>query len=89
MKNLIVVAIILLPVIAFAGDIQTTSLPNGLTLYTVEDHSKPLIGLFAIVDGGSRTETPDIAGLSHFYEHLIARGGSARQGETEFRRVMS
>ncbi len=90
MKRFLLVTWLLFPVCAFgAGGMQTTILTNGLTLYTVEDHSKPLISLFSIVDGGSRTETPDIAGLSHFYEHLIARGGSAKQGETEFRRRMS
>ena len=90
MKKFLITVVCFLPAILWAGkNIQPTILPNGLTLYTVEDHSKPLIGLFAIVDGGSRTETSDIAGLSHFYEHLIARGGSARQGETEFRRRMS
>ncbi|MCX6640187.1 MAG: pitrilysin family protein [bacterium] len=74
---------------AVAVDTQLTILDNGLRIYTREDHQRPLISLFSIVDGGSRTETPDIAGLSHFYEHLIARGGSAKQGETEFRRRMA
>jgi zinc protease len=90
MKRLLYLTICLLPILAFAAsDTRVTVLDNGLTLYTREDHSKPLIALYAIVDGGSRTETPDIAGLSHFYEHLIARGGSAKQAQTEFRRRMS
>lgn len=90
MKKLAWIMMALTPaVLSAAGDFRLTVLENGLTLYTREDHSKPLISLFSVVDGGSRTETPDIAGLSHFYEHLIARGGSKRQGETEFRRRMN
>jgi zinc protease len=90
MKHLLF-TLLLLPVLACAaaGDVRLTLLDNGLTLYTKEDHSKPLIALYAMVDGGSRTETPDIAGLSHFYEHLVARGGSTKQKQTEFRRQMS
>jgi zinc protease len=82
--------LLLLPALSLAaGDVRLTILDNGLTLYTNEDHSKPLIALYGMVDGGSRTETPAISGLSHFYEHLVARGGSTRQKQTEFRRKLS
>ena len=64
------------------------TLPNGLRLVLVEDHSKPLAGVCIFVNGGSRTETPALSGLSHYYEHLIFRGGSARQQPLEFRREM-
>ncbi len=89
MKNLVILNLIFLPALLLAaGGTSLTVLDNGLTVYTQEDHAKPLISLFCIVDGGSRTETKDIAGLSHFYEHLIARGGSKKQKETEYRRRM-
>ncbi|HEX7078978.1 MAG TPA: pitrilysin family protein [Candidatus Eisenbacteria bacterium] len=63
-------------------------LPNGLTLLMQEDHSKPLVGVCIFVNGGSRTEDPTLSGLSHYYEHLIFRGGSVRQNELEFRKQM-
>jgi zinc protease len=63
-------------------------LSNGLTLLMQEDHSKPLVGVCLFVNGGSRTEDPVLSGLSHYYEHLIFRGGSARQKELEFRKEM-
>lgn len=63
-------------------------LSNGLTLLLQEDHSKPLVGVCVFVNGGSRTEDPKLSGLSHYYEHLIFRGGSARQAELEFRKEM-
>ena len=64
------------------------TLPNGLHLLLREDHSKPLVGVCIFVNGGSRTESPALSGLSHYYEHLIFRGGSTRQAELEYRHEM-
>ncbi|TKJ41796.1 hypothetical protein CEE37_04295 [candidate division LCP-89 bacterium B3_LCP] len=89
MNKFIGLAVLCFPLLTFATEPLTLhTLDNGLIIYTKEDHARPLVSLFSIVDGGSRTETDDIAGLSHFYEHLIARGGSKRQAETEYRRQM-
>ncbi len=71
-----------------AAPIHQEVLPNGLRLVLQEDHAKPLVGVCIFVDGGSRTETPTLSGLSHYYEHLIFRGGSAKQKELEFRQEM-
>jgi zinc protease len=68
--------------------IRRETLPNGLRLILVENHSKPLVAACVVVNGGSRTETPTLSGLSHYYEHLIFRGGSLKQGELEFRKQM-
>ncbi len=73
---------------AAEAPVSKVVLANGLTLLMQEDHSKPLVGVCIFVDGGSRTEDPVLSGLSHYYEHLIFRGGSARQGELEFRKEM-
>ena len=75
---------------ALAGEARVIkeTLPNGLTLLMQEDHSKPLVGVCIVVNGGSRTEDPKLSGLSHYYEHLIFRGGSVRQQELEFRKEM-
>lgn len=71
-----------------AAPVHQEVLPNGLTLLLQEDHAKPLVGVCIFVKGGSRTETPILSGLSHYYEHLIFRGGSVKQGELEFRKEM-
>ena len=76
------------PAAPSAPSVYQETLPNGLRLVLVEDHSKPLAGVCIFVNGGSRTESPALSGLSHYYEHLIFRGGSARQQELEFRREM-
>jgi zinc protease len=79
--------IIALPAPAREG-IFVQKLPNGLTLILEENHTQPLIAVSLCVNGGSRTETPEISGLSHYYEHLIYRGGSKEMAPLEFRRKM-
>jgi zinc protease len=71
-----------------AAPVHQEVLSNGLTILLQEDHAKPLVGVCIFVKGGSRTETPALAGLSHYYEHLIFRGGSVKQGELQFRKEM-
>ena len=70
------------------AEVHQEILPNGMRLVLVEDHSKPLVGVCIFVNGGSRTEPPNLSGLSHYYEHLIFRGGSTKQAELQFRREM-
>ncbi len=62
------------------------TLNNGLRIIMKEQHERNLIAVNAYVMGGSRTETPDISGLSHYYEHMIFRGGTAKQAELETRK---
>ena len=71
-----------------AAPVHQEVLSNGLTLLLQEDHAKPLVGVCIFVKGGSRTEPPVLSGLSHYYEHLIFRGGSAKQAELQFRKEM-
>ncbi len=69
-----------------AETIRRETLPNGMRVILVENHSRPLIGACIFVNGGSRTESQALSGLSHYYEHLIFRGGSTRQAEMEYRK---
>lgn len=66
--------------------IRVFTLDNGLQVVMKEQHEKNLVAVNAYVMGGSRTESPDISGLSHYYEHLIFRGGTDRQLELETRK---
>ncbi|MDK1017991.1 MAG: pitrilysin family protein [Actinomycetota bacterium] len=69
---------------------KLTTLPNGLRLIT---HHMPLTRSVAIgcwVDTGSRDETPEEAGASHFLEHLLFKGSdrwSARSISDTFDRL--
>lgn len=64
---------------------QFHELPNGLRIVTKEDHSRPLVAVCGYILGGARTEPAELSGLSHYYEHLIFRGGSKSQREMEMR----
>ena len=50
---------------------SATTLPNGLTVLTQEDHSAELVGVDIWVKAGSAFETPKNNGVSHFLEHLL------------------
>lgn len=64
-------------------------LANGLRVIAKEAKGTGLIALALFVDGGNRTEQAELAGLSHYYEHLVFRGGTAKQGELETRKVFT
>jgi zinc protease len=87
---LFIVAFFLLSNCSFAlpgSPIKVHFLDNGMQVITKEEHSKNLIAINIYVKGGSRTETPELSGLSHYYEHLIFRGGTDKQAELETRKV--
>ena len=67
------------------GPVSVHVLENGLTIVLKPEHARPLVAVFAAVKGGSRTEPPELKGLSHYYEHIIFRGGTAKQKELETR----
>lgn len=68
------------------SDVRETRAKNGLRIITKEAFAKDLIALNLYVDGGNRTETARLSGLSHYYEHLIFRGGTKKQKELESRK---
>lgn len=65
---------------------QVHRLENGLTVMTVENNARPIIGVTAYVTTGGRTENPHYAGALHFIEHLVFKGGTPRFAPTEFRK---
>lgn len=53
-----------------------TMLPNGLRVVTVETPYLHTANICLYVRAGSRYETPESNGLSHFVEHMLFRGSS-------------
>jgi zinc protease len=53
---------------------QVTTLPNGLTLVTQEDHSTPIVHLQLWYHVGSKNEKPGRTGFAHLFEHLMFKG---------------
>ena len=79
-------AIIIAVYAVYAQPLEKHILSNGMIIITQEDHSRDIIAICTYVDGGSRTETPELSGLSHYFEHLIFRGGTSQQAELEMRK---
>ena len=53
---------------------EVTTLKNGLTLITVPVQSLNSVTTLVAVKAGSRFETKDINGISHFLEHMFFKG---------------
>ena len=54
--------------------------PNGLRLITVPMHDTGTVTVQIMVGTGSRYETPEINGISHFLEHMMFKGTTKRPG---------
>ncbi len=65
---------------------QTTVLPNGLTILTLVDHSTPVVSLQMWVEVGSRDETR-YTGIAHLFEHMMFKG-SLHVGPEEHARIL-
>jgi zinc protease len=53
---------------------QISTLPNGLTLVTSEDHSTPIVHVNLTYHVGSKNEKPGRTGFAHLFEHLMFKG---------------
>jgi predicted Zn-dependent peptidase len=54
------------------------TLPNGLTIIGETSRSALSVALGFFVRTGSRDETPDVSGVSHFLEHMVFKGTERR-----------
>lgn len=64
--------------------ILRTTLPNGLEVIVVPNPGVPLVTVEAAVRNGSFTESPEYAGLSHLYEHMIFKANAEYPRPDEF-----
>jgi predicted Zn-dependent peptidase len=53
-------------------------LPNGLTIIGEDSPSARSVAVGFFVRTGSRDETPEVAGVSHFLEHMVFKGTERR-----------
>lgn len=53
-------------------------LPNGLRLITVPMKDNPTVTVLVLVEAGSKYETKEINGVSHFLEHMCFKGTEKR-----------
>ncbi len=50
------------------------TLPNGLKLVIIEDHSTPVVSVQMWYHVGSKDERPGRTGFAHFFEHMLFKG---------------
>lgn len=60
------------------------TLPNGLEIIVMEDHSVPLVTINFAAKNGSYTEPPELNGLSHLYEHMFFKRNRAIANAEEY-----
>ena len=59
-------------------EFQQSSLDNGLTLIAELNPAAASLAVGFFVKTGSRDETPEVAGVSHFLEHMMFKGTERR-----------
>ena len=72
-----------------ARDIRRTTLPNGLLVLTERMPHVRSVSMGVWLDSGSRDETPELNGISHFIEHMVFKGTTTRSASQFAREVDS
>jgi predicted Zn-dependent peptidase len=75
--------------VAAERDIQTTTLPNGIKVITEAMSHVRSVSVGVWVGTGSRRESSDQNGISHFIEHMLFKGTANRSAEDIARSVDS
>jgi zinc protease len=63
-------------------DYELATLPNGLTVILLEDHSTPIVHLQVWYHVGSKDERPGRTGFAHLFEHLMFDGSKNAPGDS-------
>ena len=63
-----------------------TTLTNGLRIVTVPMADNPSVTVLVMVQAGSKYETKEINGISHFLEHLVFKGTTKRPKASDISR---
>ena len=77
------------PASSIERDILTTTLPNGIKVITETMPHVRSVSVGVWVSSGSRRETPEQNGISHFIEHMLFKGTANRSAEAIARSVDS
>ena len=72
---LMAVLLCLQPVVASeVPEMVEQVLPTGLRIVAMENPGSDTVSVNVFISAGSLDESPDTAGLAHFYEHMFFRG---------------
>jgi len=61
---------------------QHQTLPNGLEVYSVEDHSSPTVAVQVWYHVGSKDDPKNRSGFAHLFEHMMFKGNEHLTPET-------
>lgn len=61
---------------------QHETLPNGLEVYSVEDHSTPNVAVQVWYHVGSKDDPKDRSGFAHLFEHMMFKGNAHLKPDT-------
>ncbi|MEK7185714.1 MAG: pitrilysin family protein [Patescibacteria group bacterium] len=67
---------------------KKTILPNGLRIITVPIKDAPTVTILVTVEAGSKYETKNVNGLSHFLEHMCFKGTTKRPNAIDISREL-
>jgi zinc protease len=70
-------------------DYTMTTLPNGLQVVFLEDHSTPIVHLALWYHVGSKDEKPGRTGFAHLFEHLMFKGSRNVRSDEHPSRITS
>jgi len=70
-------------------NVRRTELPNGLTIVSEEMPHVRSVSMGIWMRSGSRHESPEMNGISHFVEHMVFKGTGTRSAEDIARQVDS
>ena len=59
---------------------QHAMLPNGLQIYTVEDHKSPTVAVQVWYHVGSKDDPNGRSGFAHLFEHMMFKGNEHLDG---------
>jgi predicted Zn-dependent peptidase len=77
------------PLSTIDRDIITTTLPNGIKVITEAMPHVRSVSVGVWISSGSRRETAEQNGISHFIEHMLFKGTANRSAEAIARSVDS
>lgn len=77
------------PATPHTRDIRRTTLSNGLLVLTERMPHLRSVSMGVWIDAGSRDETPETNGISHFIEHMVFKGSTTRSAAQFAREVDS
>src|SRR5579862_2955602 len=81
---LFLLVMILTPAPSFAaGNVTSTTLPNGLRVIAAPSHTVAITAIDIWVRAGTRRQPIDQQGVAHFLEHLLFKGTPTRPSETQ------